>query len=39
MKEQFLARMKRYLQDEYPAFIQSYEKPLLRALRYNPKNL
>lgn len=37
MKEQFLARMKRYLQDEYPAFIQSYEKPLLRALRYNPK--
>lgn len=37
MNEDFLARMKSYLKEEYDAFYQSMSKPLLRGLRYNPK--
>ncbi len=37
MNEDFLARMKSYLKEEYDDFYQSMSKPLLRGLRYNPK--
>ncbi len=35
LPQAFLRRMKEYLGGEYPAFLESYEKPLLRALRVN----
>lgn len=36
LPEEFLRRMEKRLGDEYPAFLQSYEKPPYRALRVNP---
>lgn len=35
LPEEFLRRMEKRLGDEYPAFLQSYEKPPYRALRVN----
>lgn len=37
MNEEFLKRMKNYLNEEYDAFYSSMATPLLRGLRYNPK--
>lgn len=39
MKEAFLARMKAYLNDEYPAFLASLEREMYRGVRYNPLKL
>jgi len=39
MKEAFLARMKEYLQEEYPQFLLSLERELYRGVRYNPLKL
>lgn len=35
LPEEFLRRMEQRLGQEYPAFLQSYEKPPYRALRVN----
>ena len=35
LPEEFLRRMEQRLGEEYPAFLQSYEKPPYRALRVN----
>lgn len=36
MNQQFLDRMKAYLQEEYDAYRQELEKPLYRGVRFNP---
>lgn len=36
MKEAFLVRMKEYLKEEYPAFLETLEKEMYRGVRYNP---
>ncbi len=36
LPEKFLERMKEMLGEEYPAFLESYEKPKRQALRINP---
>lgn len=37
ISQEFLGRMKELLQDEYPVFEHSLEKPFLKSLRLNPK--
>ena len=39
MKEAFLARMKEYLKDEYPAFLKTLENEMYRGVRFHPLKL
>ena len=36
LPEEFLSRMERLLGEEYPEFLQSYDRPRAQALRFNP---
>lgn len=39
MKEAFLLRMKEYLKDEYPAFLETLENEMYRGVRFHPLKL